>query len=543
MVLASPAVPASALFVMGQPVAPWIVPCIVALVAYASWRQHGRAARAHIGGAALIVGAACLISASFFDLSFDGQTYHQVAARAIAGGWNPVWQSRDAAAWAGGLYVEALPKGAWLLFALVSRTSGNLELAKSVQFIAMAGAFLLSWSALESIGVRRRAAVAIAALTAANPVALTQLLTFYVDGLVASSLTMLIAVVILLAVTRQRRWAVAAVLLFSLLATIKFPATLWALLVGATGVGLAATRARARVRQAIALAAVACGTTLLEGINPFATNALHHGHPLYPAAGPNAIQNVVHFDPTFAARSRLSQLTISLLARSSDNDSQPPRLKVPLSVHAAELAAFTTVDTRIGGWGPLFGGILLAAFIALAAALASKAPRAPALALFSTCVATSALIIPFGHYSRYAPHLWLAGVAALLIDELRGRATKLIALLMATNLTIVGGVAIGSQVLHERLHRQQLRGIADAAHGDTITVAGIGPFVNVDLHFRAYGIRYQFVDALTCDQPARLLKTHARICLSGGRSPAPEPQLLPELKRSLPRALTAQFIP
>ncbi|MDE3097740.1 MAG: hypothetical protein KGK07_17275, partial [Chloroflexota bacterium] len=49
------------------------------------------------------------------------------------------------------------------------------------------------------------------------------------------------------------------------------------------------------------------------------------------------------------------------------------------------------------------------------------------------------------------------------------------------------------------------------------------PFVNVDRHFDAYGLHYRMVDRLDCATPARLLKTHAMICLPGNRSPAAEP--------------------
>lgn len=535
MSLATPGLLASAGLAVGQSLSPWVLPVTAVLLVLGAHRRDPRDAVWHLAGASVIIAVSCFVAASVFDLSFDGQTYHQVAVRALADGWNPVWNPRAPTSWAGGLYVESLPKAAWLLEAVWLRATGSLEVAKCVQFIAMAAAFLLGWPALELLGVRRRAATGIAALAAANPVALTQLLTFYVDGLVASTLTTVLALLALYARTRSRYWAVALVLMFAFLANLKLPATAWALLVAAVGIVFVAVRSRAIMRNALVLVTLAGGLTMLEGLNPFVTNAVNHGHPAFPAAGPEAIPNAVHFDPTFAAQSRLVQLTRSLLSRSSDNDSQPPRLKIPLSLHAEEFAAFTTVDTRIGGWGPLFGGALLWAWVVLVVGVAAGSPRAQTLALLSSTVAVSALLIPFGHYSRYAPHLWLAAVAALLVEDLRTRRTKLLALVLVANLMIVAGASIGAQVLHDRLHRAQLRGVARDARGGEIAIARLGPFVNVDLHLRAFGIRYRTTEFPPCDRPARLLKTHALICLPGGRSPQPEPNPLALLKATINR--------
>ncbi|MDQ8153815.1 MAG: hypothetical protein P3B98_04050 [Gemmatimonadota bacterium] len=531
--IAAPAFFAALLFAAGRPLSPVALLLTVALVLWWATRHHARDVRWHVGGAALVVAVSLVVAAGVFDMSFDGQTYHQVAIRALADGWNPVWQPRSAESMSGGRYVSSLPKAAWVLEALVLQATGHLESAKGVNFVALTAAFLVGWPALEAIGVRRRAAIATAALAAANPVSVSQLFTFHLDGLMASAFTIVVAQGVLFARTRAPHWAIGAVFTFAFLANLKFPAAVYAALLGATALVLVAWRARAALRTALLVLAAAGSAALLEGINPFVTNTVLHGHPAYPAAGRNALKLAVHFDPVFAAQPRHVQVARSLLSQSSDNDAQPPRLKVPLSLHAEEFSAFTTVDTRIGGWGPLFGGALLLAWATLAVSLVARVKRAPALTICSVGVCASTLAIPFGHYSRYTPHLWLAAVVVLLLDDLRGPATRLLAVILCANLVLVGGIANGSLLLHDRVHRTQLRTLARDAAGREVTVAQFGPFVNVDLHLRDYGIAYQFADTLACARPARLLKTHAHVCLPDGQSPQPEPVPLRMLESSL----------
>ena len=526
--LTVPGLVAAAAFVAGWKLSPAVLGIAVALVVGWTWRADRAGAPFSLGAAAVVVAVAMVLAAQFFDLSFDGQTYHQGGIRALAGGWNPVWGFRESETFASAAHITGLPKAAWILQALLFQVTGALESAKGTHVIGLAAAFLLAWPALESAGIGRRAAVVAAGLATANPVALTQLLTFHVDGLMASSLTMVLALGLGYWRLRDRRWAVALALLLPFLANLKFPAMVYVVAIAGTILVLVAWRERSRLREAVVLIAVAAVLTLSEGINPYVTNAIAHGHPAYPAAGRDAIAMVVHRDPVFAAQPRIVQLARALMSRSSDQDDQPPRAKFPLSVHRSEVAAFGTVDTRIGGLGPLFGGALIIALGMAATAAARRRPRGAAVAALCFGAFLSALVIPFGFYSRYAPQLWLAATTALLTDELRGRMSRLLALIMALNTAFVGAASLGTQAYAERLHREQLTAIARDAAGQPVTFSFTeNAFVNVDLHFDAYRVAYRQVDTLGCERPALLLRTHALMCLGGDRSPAapPDPEM------------------
>jgi hypothetical protein len=505
----------------------------VALAVSVTWLAPRLGTRREAAAAcaiAVAIVAVSLFASSFvFDLSFDGQTYHQTAVRALAGGWNPVWNPRTAESFTNALHVGSLPKAAWVLEAMIFQSTGSLESAKGVQLVALTAAFLLAWTAFENIGTRPRAARLLALFCAASPVAISQLPTFYVDGLVASSVVMLLALVVLYVRTTSAAYAVALVFVASFLANVKFTGLVYAALIGIGTLASIAMFDRTRLRPALALMAAAAALATVQGVNPYITNTVLHGNPAYPGAriGAVPLAHVVYRDSAFAEQAAPVQLARSIFSESSDDDARAPRLKIPFTIHAGELGAFTTVDARTGGWGPLFGGALIIACGLLAAAVVRGDRRARALSALSACIVLSALAVPVGAYARYAPQLWLACIPALLIDDVRSWRTQLLAAAVGLNLVFVGSVSLGAQLFIDHLHRQQLRTLAALSRGDTLAYAQSNePFANVDLHFRAYAIRAAERTALHCEAPARLLKTHVDLCLPGDRSPPPPPDPL-----------------
>lgn len=513
---------------LGIPLSP--IALVVTILGAACWLwprldSPPQATRA-TGVAAFIMIAAMLGASRVFDLSFDGQTYHQSAVRLLANGWNPVWFAQHVTALPNGLYIETLPKGAWIVEAMIVQATGSLESAKGLGFVMLAGAFLLAWPALECLGVRSRAAMTIAGLAAASPIAMVELMSFYVDGLVVSALVMSIALIILWMSSEGEGLEPALVLIAAFLVNLKFTGGVYAAVLAVAAAMIIAATTPHRLRRAIALGGFAASIALLEGLNPYVTNTMHHGHPAYPGAGAGAVPVValVWRDRAFAARSAPVQLITSIFAQSTDDDAAAPVLKIPFTIHARELAAFFTVDTRLAGWGPWYSAGFVLALGMLVLAVVRGDKRAPFLLGASVVLTVSALAVPAAGYARYAPQLWLACIPALLLDDLRSWASRALAAVLIVNIVIVSVTSLGAQLFVERLHRGQLVELARDAGTDTVSVSQFdAPFVNVDLHLDAYGIRWKTRSTPECARPATLLKTHARICIEAARSPAPAP--------------------
>jgi hypothetical protein len=526
-------------FIARIPVTAFHAPITAIALAWFCLRDRGPHRWSTLAWFAGIVAASMLFGTLWWDLSYDGQTYHQAGIRLLADGWNPVWDPRLGES--KGAFVGALPKSAWIFAAVMAKLTGSIETGKALNVLALASGFLLAWPALVSLGVEERKAKVIAAFAALNPVALQQVTTYYVDGAVASTLLGTIAIAILWVRTGQRSWAILFTMQTALLATLKFPGAAAGAQVTLLLVGWIVWRQPSRRWSAARLAIATAASVAVLGINPFATNWALHGHPAYPAAGPQRfawLDSVVHRDSSFRALPRPAQVAQSVLARSSDNSYAPPALKMPLAISIDEIGAFSSVDTRIGGWGPWFSGALLFGALLVALSPGGAGPRrfqtAAAIGVAMLLPLASVLALPFGFYARYAPQLWLAAIPPLLVASRPAFRGALIGV-MAVNIAIVALVANGTSLIDQVLHRRQLATLGRDAAGGTVTISQTGaPFLNVDLHLTAFKIQSAYVDTPTCPHPALLLRTHARLCLAGGLSPAPAPD---------PRAVIGPFVP
>ena len=111
---------------------------------------------------------------------------------------------------------------------------------------------------------------------------------------------------------------------------------------------------------------------VIFGFSPYVTNTLSQGNPLYPALGTDRSDYTApQFPANFTGRNPAFLLFYSIFAK-SDNVRGPDKtavLKLPFTVSGEELKAFTDTNAKQGGFGPLFGGAVLLAFMVFASAL------------------------------------------------------------------------------------------------------------------------------------------------------------------------------
>jgi len=457
-----------------------------------------------------IVAASTLAAGRFLDLSWDGQGYHQRAIIALAEGWNPVWDGDPPGA-RSTVPLRHYPKLVETTAAEIYRLSGSIELGKSINWLVLAASFLFCAALLFRVpGVGKRTAVGLATLAALNPVALCQLSTFYVDGVVASLATAAIACGLLYLIEPRTLALAAFAVSISLLAAVKTSGLVYGAVI-ALGLILGAVVWRRVLVFRLASAALGAflAATLVLAFHPYVTNTVRYESSLYPfiGAGDRGAEWIIGAQRPhgFGELGRGARLAESLASRSQNAiKPHPATLKLPFSSRKSEWTVFSIPDVRVGGFGPLFSAALFFAAITFAASWA----RSPnkwrrtghrAAGLAAAVIVASVLVTPEGWWARLAPQMWLLPLVLVvpsLAKDGDRRLPRFAAVatlgLMAVNTLGVGAVNFSHNL---RLTRSVSRQLDELAHSGREVAVDFGWAESNRVRFERRRIDYHEVEA------------------------------------------------
>lgn len=487
----------------------------------------------------LLILVTLFISMGVYDFSQDGQVYHQPGVMALAKGWNPFhepflekYNRFYKRALAGNeIFVNHYPKASWIAAAAIYKLTGSLEGGKLFNFLYLAAVFLITWHFLFRFQrIPGASKVIISALAALNPVVLYQLFSFYNDGQLASLTTITTILAFHYVMFREKN--VVAFLFITLLTLINIKFT--GLVYGAVIVVMAwlavfiiDKNLQGHFIRAISAALVIA--VVIIGYQPYISNVIHKGNPFYPsirkAAGKNAsYQNVIvrQAPEAFIKKERFSKLFYSLFSKSDHRMHRMPQLKIPFSIHDVEMRTFNEMDARYGGFGPLFGSVLL--LVAAAAVFVLlKAKRLVLLFIFIPVgmILISTLINPEAWWARLAPQLWLLPIA-FIVGFHYSPGKKLAGYIMGFALSILllnSFVVLAKHTDHtltlNRRFKNQMTVLSKETRqkGKVLLVAPDVFYLPVQDRLQRFNIKHRMVKKLKSPQKARLIGTpNVKIC-------------------------------
>ncbi|MCS7463265.1 hypothetical protein N0M98_24380 [Paenibacillus doosanensis] len=476
-------------------------------------------------GASCVFFAACFfLSGVFYDLSYDGQAYHQETILHLADGWNPVYDEPLNVPTGHSIWMNHYARASELAAAVLFKATGLIEHSKAINLLAIAASFLLSLAALLTLkpGHAVKAGVA-ALLLAMNPVSVYQAFSYYVDGLLSSMLVCMIALGCL--IFARPGWllltAYTSAMVFAV--NIKFTALAYA---GVITIGLLValymSEQFGRLKQLFKIAAAGgLAAVLLVGYNPYVTNTITKGHPFYPLAGQDAIDVVKNFTPRNLERmNRLETIAASYFAVTTGNSSEklPTQTKLPFTVQPGELTALGDPDVAVSGFGPWFSGMLLLSLVVLALAFRKSPGAAMAAIGVMAVLAVSVLVNPAAWWARYVPQLWLVPVICLWLGfSLQGRrllpaASWLLATVMLVNTAMVTGTYAYHQWDWNQKLRAQLAEVKGASEEKPVPAEFTYSWSNRE-RFEEWGIAFQEQQELSCDDKLTLTKSGTSVCM------------------------------
>ncbi len=246
------------------------------------------------------------------------------------------------------------------------------------------------------------------------------------------------------------------------------------------------------------------------GFQPYITNTIHKGNPFYPSMSVDkegAVQNVVMWQAPreFMEMNRFGKLFYSLFSKSEHRTDRMPRLKIPISMDGPEIEAFRHPDVRFGGFGPLYGSVLILT-VGVAMVLIGSRRLVGILTLVAAgVILLPALVNPEAWWARLSPQLWLLPLAFVValyyihhqenryVQYLRGFAISLLFIncILVANKYISNTLQTGAH-----LHRQvtQLQKNAEAS-GRAITVHPGNAYLATQFRLNRLGAKHRMSPA------------------------------------------------
>lgn len=173
------------------------------------------------------------LSGIFYDVSFDGQWYHQDAILFLSDGWNPFYDDiipDGSVSGNNANYINHYPKATWIYQSVVYLFWGNIEWGKSLHLhLLFSFGFLLFSFLSQKTVLSLTQRIILVLMAVISPITLGQLFSFYVDGILYCFLGLFLLFLLDCVVHHEKRWAL-LFLSFVFLINIKFTGLVYALL-------------------------------------------------------------------------------------------------------------------------------------------------------------------------------------------------------------------------------------------------------------------------------------------------------------------------
>lgn len=377
----------------------------------------------------LLIMMGTFLVGKIYDKSWDGMAYHQIGILELSEGWNPFFEQLPDRPTTSkyfdykvnlSLWVNHYGKALETFSAVLMGATGNIESGKVFHLLLFISAFCyVMYLVIKLKFVNNLWGIVLAFAAAFNPITVNQLFSYYLDTAVGSLLLLLIVQLILLVYEEkqnERNWSGYIFLFFIIiiLTNIKFTGAIYLAWTSFVFICLILyLRITPLIRRFLTIA-ISAGVVaiLLAGFNPYVTNTLHHGHPLYPIAGKNSIDVLRNMIPEpLENRDRLTKFMMSTFSKTDNSKKekdQTIKYKIPFTFSINELKTLQSEGVRLGGFGVFWSGIFcLTLFFVCLLIYQLRGKERFYLLVLLIAILGSVFINPASWWARFIPQLWL----------------------------------------------------------------------------------------------------------------------------------------
>lgn len=441
----------------------------------------------------LILISSIFISSKIYDTTADGNTYHKLAVGALKNGWNPVYQSvGDFNKKQGNPFdiykdnvnikwVDHYAKGTELFASIVYSFTNNIESGKCYNFLWLYIGLFIIFDILIKHGLSKWKSIIISFILVFNPIILVQLTNYYLDGVLAISLFIIILGSLIKNKGLKKNDEI-DIYIYEALSLV------WCINCKFTGLAFSAVfcgiiylyhnlmnyiydRNKFKtfiIKETIFYIIVVFVSVVIVGSSSYMINTIKHGNPLYPLYGKGHVENMVlkEMPKTMHNKSNVEIFLTSIFSKSENcspsysDIGNEPDLKVPFTFSGEEINNFNIPDMRIGGFGSLFSGIVLITTIGFIAMIVLELKKKKIKELFPILlVSVTALfliiLLDGSYWARYIPYFYLLPVLVLIYYfNMNNKIINKICILVVLLFIMNSGMIIYTQIKTTRTNNE-----------------------------------------------------------------------------------------
>jgi len=410
-----------------------------------------------------------MIAGFFTDNSWDGNQYQSEGPLQIFLGWNPMREYISPPKWdtSWAVWLDSLPKFGWEISAFVLHLGGTQASSKILSLIGLlilANASLLLSSVFE---LKRFQRYTLLLVSISFPIGVSQFPTSYQDGF-SSSWTIALVMIVFASEKMYLKghdaWPIVLLLSIGSLLS-KYSQVVPVMLILCFYFYISGHLVK-KLKKVILIAS---GVVVL-GFNPFITNLITFGNPLYPMSGTNFLkslglgkQNIIENTPNMSLQENIYfsqtpsnlrqdfpplQFLESIFSKTAHvSDKIPAQLKIPGSLSRLEFEYFTNPDARVGGFGPLFGLVLISLIIGV---FVSRSKLSRDYKFFICGITLAAFLTPYPWWARYVGFFYsIVILLTMMLITSRINFSKLMGFFVSTLLISQSIVLVYGHVLKE----------------------------------------------------------------------------------------------
>ncbi len=382
----------------------------------------------------LILFLSIFVASKCYDLTWDGNSYHKTAIGELKNGWNPLYQdignfnsskeNKNYISDTHDIWTDHYAKGHWIFAANIYSLTNNIESGKSINFLLVISLFLLSVSFLLRY-TSKLFAFLVSLIIVFNPVSIVQISCFYNDILIYNLIVIEMIFIQLILFENKKESYLGLLLTLCILINIKFTGLAYGaivMLIYYIPILVCKKFRNKYLKQftVLGILSVLIGICFI-GSSTYLKNIKYENNPLYPLFGENKVDIMTQNQPKIFSEMNKAEKFIyanfSTLSNITFFQDENPTLKIPFTYSQTELYQLIVPDLRIGGFGPLFGGILLISLIIIIIGLYFLFKKDRNLFIIISLLLLSIIIFVIvldeAWWARYLPQLYLLPVIAL----------------------------------------------------------------------------------------------------------------------------------